>query len=223
MITLDIQTDLPEICRYMGYGTSTPTEEEINSIAQASDLINTAAEPRYISLRLPIEAPALERLLRGEDIIKHLSGCDTVILLAATLGSGVDALIRKAGIKDITLQLMEDACATALIEKLCDRVESALRKEAADAGRFLTWRFSPGYGDMPIECQKSFVQLLDTPRKMGLTVNNSCILIPTKSVTAIMGESPEPGPGRITGCSICGLKGNCYLLASGTPCHGRSR
>ena len=54
-------------------------------------------------------------------------------------------------------------------------------------GVFLKPRFSPGYGDLPLSMQTDIFRVLDCPRKVGLTLNNSLLMSPSKSVTAIMG------------------------------------
>lgn len=208
--------DIPEICRYAGFGKSTPTPGDMERIEAAIDTLNKAAGIRHVLKECTIEECSF---FEGEDIFRHLEGCHTVVLMAATTGAGVDACIRKAGISDVASQLFMDAAASAFIEKVCDHIEGSIRAEVSKKGGYLTWRFSPGYGDMPLECQKSFADFLNTGRRIGLSVNASGIMIPTKSVTAIMGISDTPHPGAPKGCGECGLSGNCYLQKAGTPCH----
>lgn len=71
-------------------------------------------------------------------------------------------------------------------------------------------RFSPGYGDFPIAHQRDFSRLLDTPRKIGLTVTESCLLAPIKSVTAVIGLSETPQPCHRKGCEECGKTDCAY-------------
>ena len=83
---------------------------------------------------------------------------------------------------------------------------------------YTTWRFSPGYGDYPIELQSDFLRLLDAPRKIGLCTNNNSILTPTKSVTAVMGLSENPVDRKRRGCQSCNLAKTCKFRKAGTHC-----
>ena len=95
-----------------------------------------------------------------------------------------------------------------MIETYCDEVNDAIRQKAESAGLYCRPRFSPGYGDFDISHQRDLSRLLDTPRKIGLTVTESCLLAPIKSVTAVIGLSRTPQPCHRRGCEECG-KTNC--------------
>lgn len=161
-------------------------------------------------------APLLEQLLSGQDIRSHLSGCTDCILLAATLGAQVDALIRRAQVRDMEQALWLDAAASAAIEEVCD---TAQRQIAEQLGQSLTHRFSCGYGDLPLSIQPQLCTLLDSTKSIGLSVSHSSMLTPVKSVTAILGILPAgtvasaPKP-----CTICHLKENCVLRRKGVFC-----
>lgn len=154
-----------------------------------------AAQPRTVYRIFPLTHSADGVLLgslplEGEDIALHLAGCEKAVLLAATLSAPVDALIRRAGIADMTKALMYDAIAGAAIESVCNELEQSLKKELAYP--YFTERFSAGYGDFPITQQPALIQLLDAPRRIGLTVTPQCTLLPMKSVTAVIGLSQQP-------------------------------
>ena len=99
--------------------------------------------------------------------------------------------------------MLYQAAAAAMIETVCDGVNDAIRREAAGEGLYCRPRFSPGYGDFSIEHQRDFARLLDTPRQIGLTVTESCLLAPTKSVTAVIGLTNTPQPCHRSGCESC--------------------
>ena len=86
------------------------------------------------------------------------------------------------------------------------------------SGKYMTFRFSPGYGDYPIEMQKEYLRILDAPRKIGLTTGDSCLLVPSKSVTAVLGISDNPIERRKRGCAICSMKGKCRFRRNGEHC-----
>lgn len=157
-------------------------------------------------------------LLPGEDIRRHLSGCREAVLLAATLSQGVDALLRRTQLSDLSRSLVLESCATAAIEEVCDRGEAVIREKYPD--RSLTSRYSPGYGDLPVTLQGEFLALLDAPRRMGLCATESSILTPRKSVTAVIGIR-EPGvetPPQKRSCESCSLRESCQYRRAGTTC-----
>ena len=185
--------DRSEILMYL----NTPSLDE-NLSAMLEDCVKklcAAAQPRTVYRVLPVEHTASGVLLgglplQGEDIALHLTGCKEAVLLAATLSAPVDALIRRASVTDMTLAVMYDAVAGAAVERVCNDLEAEIK--AKYPYPYYTARFSAGYGDFPITQQGALVQMLDAPRKIGLTVTPAQTLLPMKSVTAIMGMSHEP-------------------------------
>lgn len=69
-----------------------------------------------------------------------------------------------------------DALASAGIEQVCNRAEECFREQLPEV--YFTWRFSPGYGDLPLALQPEILQLLDAQKRLGLTVTPEHILIP---------------------------------------------
>ena len=114
----------------------------------------------------------------------NLAGCPRVILFAATVGVGIDRLIHKYSRITPSRALMMQAIGAERIEALCDAFCSDIEKER---GVSLRPRFSPGYGDLPLSVQKDIITLLDTPKRIGLALNDSLLMSPTKSVTAFAG------------------------------------
>ena len=154
-----------------------------------------AAQPRTVYRVLPVvhteQGVLLGGLpLLGNDIALHLTGCMEAVLLGATLSAPVDALIRRASVTDMTKAVMYDGIAGAAIEHVCDALEAEIRQKYVFP--YYTERFSAGYGDFPLTQQGDLIRLLDAPRKIGLTVTPSQMLLPMKSVTAIMGLSHVP-------------------------------
>ena len=124
---------------------------------------------------------------RGKNIHTHLQDCSACILLAVTLGSQAEQMIRAAEAVDMSEALMLDIAASVLVDQYVDEAEMILRRNCDIKGSVLTKRFSPGYGDFPIEIQSDFLQLLQAEKMIGLTVSQSNILLPRKSVTAVIG------------------------------------
>ena len=184
------------------------------SLAQAEQQLLKAAAPQAIYRILDLDAVELA----GGAIKKHLEGCHEMAIMGATLGTAIDHLIRTSQIRDMAAAVILDCGASVLIEQICDAFELQM-KEAAGGG-FLTGRFSPGYGDLPIETQGRLIKILDGPRKIGLTVTQSYIMIPRKSVTAILGIADHPVSGYLATCSECTLKDTCVLRKEGKNCAG---
>ena len=177
-----------------------------------------AATPRAVWLLADTPALTEAGLLPGEDVHKHLAGCGQAILLAVTLGPGVDAQIRRAGVGNIAAGVASDALGSALAEQAADAAEAQLRQWAATEGKYLTGRFSPGYGDWDIAVQPLVAAALDTVRKAGLCVTDTNLMTPRKSVTALLGVSDHPVKGQLAGCGHCVLRTRCEYRKRGKTC-----
>ncbi len=152
----------------------------------------------------------------GEDIRAHLAGCSQVILMGATLGAEAEALMRRTQVEDMALAVVMDACASAAIESVCDSLCADLA--AGFAPRYLTDRFSPGYGDMPLDQQRELCRVLDVGRRIGVTLTPSGLMLPQKSVTALIGVADTPRPKRARGCGGCAMGENCIYRKEGKSC-----
>ncbi|HHX62730.1 MAG TPA: hypothetical protein GX707_18750 [Epulopiscium sp.] len=207
--------DKLEVLRYLGHTNQdidSNTEQllnecliEINELMTKKfvyELFDMDKKENSISLRDTI------LVMESKDISNHLAKSDKCVLMAASLGLQVDIKIAYYSRTDVTKSLILDAYASTAIEALCDEIEETIRKEACDHGYNITSRFSPGYGDLPITLQKPITQVLKTYPKMGLTVNESSIMLPRKSVTAIIGWQKEQPDTKIIKCKLCN-KQNC--------------
>ena len=162
------QIDLAQAARYFGARGEADTAT-MALLQRCAVPLLAAATPRAVWLRAEVKALAEAGILRGSDVMRHLEGCGQAILLAVTLGPGVDAQIRRAGVGDIAAGVASDALGSALAEQTADAAEAELRQLAAAEGTYLTGRFSPGYGDWDIAVQPLVAAALDTP---GRTVRH---------------------------------------------------
>ncbi len=124
---------------------------------------------------------------RSKDLQKNLFGCKSAVIFAATVGITLDRLIARFGTVSPAKALMLQAIGAERIESLCDAFDKEISAKANAQGKATRPRFSPGYGDLPLEMQKDIFALLDCSRKIGLTLNESLLMSPSKSVTAIIG------------------------------------
>ena len=112
----------------------------------------------------------------------------------------------------MTDALLYDALASAAIEQVCDAAAGELHRALPEL--YQTWRFSPGYGDFPLEVQPMLLAVLDAPKRIGLCATDSLLLTPTKSVTALIGLSETEPPKRLRGCATCSMRDRCAYRGS---------
>lgn len=209
------QIDLPQAARYLG-ARGGPDPATLALLERCASPLLAAAAPRAVYLRAPKED--LSALWQGADVERHLADCPEAVLLAVTLGPGVDAQIRRAGVGDVAAQAATDTLASTLAEQVCDQAEEKLRALAREENLYLTGRYSPGYGDWPITVQPRIAALLDTPKRIGLYVTDTFLMLPRKSVTAVMGLSTRPVTGKRAGCAHCALREKCEFRKRGVTC-----
>ena len=121
--------------------------------------------------------------IESKSLAKNLDGCNSAIIFAATLGIGFDRLITKYSRKSQSRALIFQAIGAERVEALCD----AFCSDIVALGKSARRRFSVGYGDAPLEAQKDIFRVLDPARNIGLTLGDSLLMSPTKSVTAFIG------------------------------------
>lgn len=205
--------DRAEVLRYMGYVGETDAHI-IETAQKAIDRITAVAVPRWRWVECSISALPLS----GQDIFRHLEGCDRMVMLCATLGISADREILRAERTSMLTALALDAAAGDAIEKICDYAEDEMRMHYGEQGFYLTGRYSPGYGDLPLTLQPEILRHCDAPRRIGLTVTPTNILTPRKSVTALLGVSAHPVSGRARGCGTCRLAANCPYRRRSMTC-----
>ena len=127
--------------------------------------------------------------LQGRDISRHLRGCVGCVLFACTLGVKVNSEITKLNAKSVLDGVIYNAAASDLIERAADIAQAKLCDSFKEHGMLLGRRYSPGYGDFPIEIQGALLAELMAAKKIGLFVTRAGMLTPTKSITAVMGVS----------------------------------
>ncbi len=204
--------DEKEAVRYLGYRNHEPDEKTCSEIRICSQELLQAAAPKSRVIRVPVTKRPDGVLQIGElqvdsaDLAGHLRGCKEAFLFAATLGAPVDRLLRRYSVTAMSRAVILQACAAAAIESYCDELEEDLRQKVEAEGLFLRPRYSPGYGDFPVQQQPELLRILDAPRQIGLTATDSCMLVPTKSVTAIIGLTTDKTDCHIRKCMDCKAK-----------------
>ena len=204
-----------EALRYLGI-KSDPPPDVARQVERAMSRLLPLCTPRSVwrifpKDRLPLDLP-------GQDIHQLLRDCDRVVLFALTLGPEAELLIRREGLRSPTEALILDACASAACEQACDELQKKLEDQLCVEGLYPTDRFSPGYGDLPLTVQALLLELLDAQKRCGITLSDTCIMTPRKSVTAIFGLADRPQGKRARGCAFCSMNQNCSFRKAGITC-----
>ena len=205
-----------EALHFMGWHGSALDEMLIRQMDEAEAELSHAVKPRVIIRKFGYDA-GMNRLEGtaympgGKDIRRLLEECCSVVLIAATLGDAPDRLVRRKMLTDGGAGFVMDAVASAMIETVCNEEERKLSRQASREGLFLTDRFSPGYGDMPLADGRIVCEVLDTGKRIGLTVSGSGIMLPQKSVTALIGISRKAQNHRPNACAVCQSRDTCAL------------
>jgi len=139
-----------------------------------------------------------------------------ISLIAVTIGGRLEQKVEELFTRGrYTESLILDAVGSAAVENLADQLEKEMNKKAEIYGYSLTPRFSPGYGDWPLFNQREIIRAINA-EEFGITVNHSDMLIPRKSITAILGWSKggsEPEQKCINKCSHC-AKSDCKFRSN---------
>ena len=180
-----------EALRYL---RARPNDKEAQALVDMVYLkLRNEVQARHVLLKSKVqvdkEGVTLANGVRftSRDLAAHIKGCEEVLLLGATLGSRVDAAIRRLALGSVAEGAAAQAVAASLIESYCDEVQAK-----ADTGSLAQQpRFSPGYGDWDLAEQRLIFPVLNCAKLIGLTLTDGCMMAPSKSVTAVIGLSDD--------------------------------
>ena len=192
-----------ETARYLGYSKLNAPEEEIFAlIEQAATQMHKIINPKAVFQDFELEItfstenqnqenPIIKLKdtifqIQSKDLYNNLKNCHKVYLLACTLGPQVDSLIRKTQFTDQVMATVFQATGAMYIEEVVDFANNQIVQIEKGKNKSTRPRFSPGFGDVSLEVQKDFFSLLPCS-KIGLTLMDTLIMAPEKSVTAFVG------------------------------------
>ena len=207
---------LREACRYMGYGSKEPSKEELVRIQDCFGQLEAISHPRFLYRSFPLSFPldgsieAAGCRIKSRNLQKNLTGCHEVLFFAATLGSGVDVLLHRYSKVEISRAVIMQAVSAAMLEAFCDEKNRRLKEEYGARSLYLRPRFSPGYGDFSLEFQKDFFRVMDCQKQIGISLTESLLMTPSKSVSALIGVSKQPAGCILEGCEACENKNCAY-------------
>ncbi len=202
--------DKNEALRYLGYKGQKVDINLENLLDQSIQELYLISKGKYIYDIFDLERQrdciyikGTAFYLHGKDIKTHLEHSEKCALMAVTLGLEVDKHIIMYSKTHLTKSVIFDACASAAVEGLCDRVEEEIKVKAQNTGYVLTSRYSPGYGDFPLSTQEDLLRILNAYNSIGLSVSENHIMLPRKSVTAVMGLQKKDCVMHSNKCSQC--------------------
>jgi hypothetical protein len=214
-----------EVLRYLGYKKQ-EIEESLDklineTIEESKDLLLPKFVYGSYKNKLQDNGVLLEGtnlVFQGKDIKEHLKYSNEVVVMAVTVGSKIETKIKFYEKSNLTKALILDACATTAVEEVCDEIEEHIKMEANSNNLSITFRYSPGYGDLPLDIQGELISVLKADKTIGLTASAHHLLFPRKSVTAIIGLTPMGQEQKERGCETCKNYETCGFRREGIVC-----
>ncbi|MBR5421117.1 MAG: Vitamin B12 dependent methionine synthase activation subunit [Lachnospiraceae bacterium] len=182
-----------EVARYLGYSREAIVSESDPEIVKTIEEVRPLIAGKACYCRYPLSFFDTDGVelpygpVRSADLRRNLEGCSGIYVFAATIGAGFDRALKRVSLRSMAEAAYWQAAGAAAIEAVCDALNKMLEEEAAEQGLHLRRRFSPGYGDLGLENQKGVFQILNPSKLIGLSLMDSLIMSPEKSVTALIG------------------------------------
>lgn len=201
-----------EALRYLGVRGKTPDALTAEVVDSCIEEVQRVAEPRQVSRIYPLQRMEGEGgtcldggcfLTQSRNLDRNLRDCEQVLVFAATLGVGIDRLLARYGKIRMSRAIVLQAVSAAAIEGYCNELNREWKEKFLSEGWYLRPRFSPGYGDFALENQTSILQGLEAGKWAGITLTDSLLMMPSKSVTAVIGMSRRPANCILEGCEVC--------------------
>lgn len=176
--------DLREVSRYLGYRGQALSPEVLALVEACRAELARAVHPRQLSRRVE----TVRLTAHSRDLAHHLRHCREGYLYAVTLGGETDRLLRRWTAQSMAKAAVGQAVCAVWLDWLCAGLCQELQGSLG-AGEYLTPPFSPGYGDWDLTAQGQVLAVLEAPKRMGLTLTAAGMLVPEKSITAVVGIS----------------------------------
>lgn len=215
-----MDTRTKEAIRYLGYGKHAVDDKTFALVQDSFRELDQRADRRIIyrifELYSKEDCLDIGKLhIKSQNLSKNMKGCQEAVVLGATLGVGVDQLMRRYSLTDMAKVVVLQACAAAMLEEYLDECQEKIGQELLGEHKYLRPRFSPGYGDFSIGHQAMILKMLDAAKTIGLTMTEGCMLTPVKSVTAVIGISNTKEPCHRKGCEMCQKRDCIYRRNEG--------
>lgn len=201
--------------RYMGF-SGEPDEHFLSELEFCERELLAAARPQFtfrvFELSPEGELRGCDFKLVGEDIARHLQGCEKAAVIAATLSGDVDRHLKKISLSDGLRGMISDALASALAEQTADFAR--LQVLESEKGLHATWVYAPGYGDFPLSAVPKLLECVDAARSIGLSCTGTFMLTPQKSIVGVAGLSEKTVSAKPS-CANCNMREECKFRRLG--------
>ncbi len=204
-----------EVYRYMGFRGEIPdisicqmTEEVIKELAGSANPKFCTSDAEFKVNGNIVDFGGFS--FKSHDLANHLKNCDKGVFMGVTLGAEVDMLIYKLSALSPSKAVAAQSAASAMVEAVADSLCNTISETLKEQKLYLTPRYSPGYGDLDIACQKEFLRVLSAEKRIGLCLTSSGMLTPVKSITAVAGFTPDKYSCSEYKCNTCPNTGCAY-------------
>ncbi len=187
-----VMPTVSEALRYMRAGEN-PASAIVDSVERACDAVFSVARPRACYALFDIERPSCGEIKLGnmvfasKSLYDRLADCKSAYIFAVTVGSEVDRFIRAEAAHSAYRELCADCAGSCAVEAACDELNKKINEICVAEGKLTRTRFSVGYGDLSLEYQRGICTCLDTKKNIGVALGEGGMMMPAKSVTAIIG------------------------------------
>ena len=182
-----------EVLRYLGYIRDVVSSDDIRLVQEYTEEIRDVFMPKACYGRFHIaigEEGKIEMpygTIESKMLADNLKGCEYIYIFAATIGPRFDMRLLRERAKSISKAAYIQTIGAAATEAFCNEINNKLRDDEMKKGNILHPRFSPGFGDFGLDNQKGIFSVLNPERNLGLTLRDTLIMAPEKSVTAVIG------------------------------------
>lgn len=195
---MECSIDKNEVLRYLGYRGQCIDKDLIARLDEVIEQCESDLQPKGTSVFFDIEHvqpegdPCItlvntDLVLEGASIQKHLAGSQRVAAMAVTLGARSEQELRRLSSTDPVVALLYDASCSAFVESAAEATQQNIAEEMQHMGYEIGKRYSPGYGDFPLAMQPTLLRALEANKRLGITVTEGNLLLPSKSITAVVG------------------------------------
>jgi len=203
--------DLGEIKRYLKYDSETLDKVTEKNIKRALEIVAKMADFKYLYRKYSIVVTDKQVDIKDANLIfesislaNHLKKCDEAVLFIATLGLTLDKEIERLEVIDLALAYAVNAVAVAYLEEAIDETLVDI-----DTSKNQTSRYSIGYGDLELKYQNDLINILDASKQIGVYALETHLMVPAKTVSAIVGLSFEMVNSDLKKCDNCLTNGKC--------------
>lgn len=223
----ELHIDTKEVLRYLQMPLEKADQDILQQLEDTKHMLKGLIAPSYVHSCYPlcIEGDRVQVedtgiAFESHDLAVHLQDCHKAYFIAATLGLGIDRQLAYLKTRDMVGQVMLDAVASVAIEDYIEQLNDAVSRREREEGCYTAMRFSPGYGDFPLEDQEKMMLLTGATKRAGIHLLPSLMMLPCKSITAMIGVSKIPQKQEYpeSKCSVCPMKAHCRYRQQGQSC-----